>query len=40
MSESASDESETVSEADATTDDGSRYRTMEINKSGVPSDEE
>jgi hypothetical protein len=40
MSESTSKESETVSEADATTDDGNRYRTMEINKSGEVSDDE
>ena len=40
MSESAPNEGETVTEADATTDDGNRYRTMEINKSGVQSDEE
>jgi len=40
MSNSSSEDAESVSEADATSDDGTRYRTLEINKSGETSDDE
>jgi hypothetical protein len=40
MNEATSEESDSVSEADATSDDGSRYRTLEIDKSGESSDDE
>jgi len=36
----SSSENESVSEAEATSDDGTRYRTLTANKSGESSDED
>jgi hypothetical protein len=36
----SSESNETVSEAEATSEDGTRYRTLEIDKSGETSDDD